>query len=86
MVTIVNAFQCVKCNDIIYSRAHHDFRYCSCGCCFVDGGFEYTHCGWETDFKPKQIQLPVNATKQELYEDWNFMIDAYDIIKGGCTA
>ena len=33
--------KCLKCNDIIESKHRHDFVWCSCGSCAVDGGDEY---------------------------------------------
>ena len=44
----VYTVKCPKCGDRIYSRARHDFRYCSCNYLFVDGGFEYTRIGAES--------------------------------------
>ena len=41
MVT-VNAIECQKCKEVIWSTHQHDFRYCSCGKIAVDGGQEYT--------------------------------------------
>ena len=38
---IKNAIQCKYCSDIIESHSVHDFKYCSCGACAVDGGHEY---------------------------------------------
>ena len=37
----VQAIVCPKCGDTLFSRARHDFRYCSCGEVAVDGGFDY---------------------------------------------
>ena len=37
----VNKIKCQKCGDIIESNSVHDFNYCSCGTCAVDGGKEY---------------------------------------------
>ena len=37
----VNRIRCRKCGDIIESTSVHDFRWCSCGACAVDGGLEY---------------------------------------------
>jgi len=39
----INAIQCKKCLDIIYSRNQHDYRKCSCLDDYVaiDGGNEY---------------------------------------------
>lgn len=29
--------KCLKCNDIIESLSVHDFKYCKCGACSIDG-------------------------------------------------
>ena len=80
-MTKVNAIKCLKCGDTIYSRAVHDFRQCSCGECFIDGGFEYVRIGGdEKNWKSKKIN--VNATKKELYDDWNTRTDKFGKIKG----
>ncbi len=49
---IRNAIRCKKCGDIIESKTVHDFKFCSCGSCAVDGGHDYLRrCGnlgdWE---------------------------------------
>lgn len=41
--------RCLKCNDIIESLSVHDFKYCKCGACSIDGGNDYTRIGG--DFK-----------------------------------
>lgn len=77
----VNAIKCKLCGDKIYSRANHDFHWCSCGSVAIDGGFEYVKiCGDEKNYKVMKIN--VDATKQELYVDWNHGIDKFGIIKG----
>jgi hypothetical protein len=38
---ITNKIQCIMCSDVIESTHCHDFKYCSCGNCAVDGGHEY---------------------------------------------
>lgn len=43
---IRNAAQCLECEDIIESTHTHDFKYCSCGNIFVDGGKDYLRRGW----------------------------------------
>ncbi len=43
---IKNAIRCKKCGDIIESKTVHDFKFCSCGSCAVDGGHDYLRrCG-----------------------------------------
>ena len=41
MKIIHNKIQCLKCGDVIESFDVHDFKYCSCESCAVDGGKEY---------------------------------------------
>ena len=78
----INALKCKKCSDTIFSRAQHDFHYCSCGATFVDGGFEYIRYGWEPDVgRPEEVEIEVEATKAELYQDWNKRTDKFGIIK-----
>ena len=82
----INALQCPSCGDLIFSRANHDFRYCSCGKCFVDGGFSSyggRHGFDPTYGPPKSIEIEVNTTQRELYDDWNHRKDRYGIIKSG---
>ena len=35
----VGAMFCKNCKEIIISRSQHDFVTCSCGTCFLDGGY-----------------------------------------------
>ena len=37
--------KCLKCLDTIQSFDRHDFKWCSCGNVFIDGGFDYIRCG-----------------------------------------
>lgn len=76
----VYALQCQDCFDIIYSRARHDFRSCTCGKVSVDGGFDYCKRVF-TDIPPKGITKRIKATKQEMYEDWNNNVNKYGLIR-----
>lgn len=68
----VFGIRCPDCNDIIYSRAQHDFIRCDCGSCYVDGGFEYFRCGGEKLNKIERMQINLkDATKSILYDCWN---------------
>ena len=69
----VTGLECVYCGDIIYSRAHHDFHWCSCQETAVDGGFDYLRCIGQG----KPIKVDVDATKRDLYNDWNEGKDEY---------
>lgn len=43
---IRNAIRCNLCGDEIESKTVHDFVWCKCGACAVDGGHEYLkRCG-----------------------------------------
>lgn len=49
---IRNAIRCKKCGDIIESKSVHDFKFCSCGSCAVDGGHDYLRrCGDHEDWE-----------------------------------
>jgi hypothetical protein len=37
---------CPHCKQLIISQYTHDFRYCFCGYCYVDGGKSYMRMGW----------------------------------------
>ena len=39
--------RCKICGDIIKSYYRHDFKFCSCGSCYVDGGNDYFRCGYK---------------------------------------
>ena len=36
-----NKIQCRLCGDVIESTHSHDFKYCKCKACAVDGGHDY---------------------------------------------
>lgn len=38
---IHNRIRCTHCGDVIESFSVHDFKWCSCKACAVDGGREY---------------------------------------------
>lgn len=77
----VSAIKCKKCGDIIYSRTVHDFRTCTCEACFIDGGFDYCRIGGNLD-DIEDVEVNVEATKGDLYQDWNFQENKYGLIKG----
>ena len=58
---IKNAIRCKKCGDVIESKTVHDFKFCSCGSCAVDGGHDYLRrCGnredWEELSKAEKVE------------------------------
>ena len=40
-----NKLKCLKCGNEIQSLYRHDFKWCSCGNLFIDGGNDYCRCG-----------------------------------------
>jgi len=78
----IKAIQCPTCKDIIYSRARHDFRFCSCLSIAVDGGFDYRKIVCKKRDEVKDVDIEVDATKSDLYNDWNNRIDEFGLIKG----
>ena len=75
----VTCITCPICKETIYSRARHDFRHCKCGDTFIDGGFDYARYGSEG--VPILSNKDVNATKRELYDDWNTGTDKFGKIE-----
>ena len=82
----IHAIRCNKCGDTVYSRARHDFRYCSCGSVFADGGLEYQRYGFGKSYVDElptftAVEIDVDVTPKELYDDWNHRHDCYGLIK-----
>ena len=77
----VKVIKCNKCGDIIFSRARHDFHHCTCKSIFVDGGFDYLRFGGNAE-DIESVEIEVDATMGELYNDWNRSIDKFGTIKG----
>jgi hypothetical protein len=80
MRTRVWTVTCPKCGVEMYSRARHDARSCMDGT-MVDGGFDYLHYGWPRGYDRLRIRTRyVNATRRQLYDDWNRGIDRFGSI------
>lgn len=75
------AIKCKRCGSTVFSRARHDFRWCSCNLVAIDGGNNYTRTAGDPE-NFKSIQLDIEQTKKELYDDWNTNADKYGLIKG----
>lgn len=55
-IKTMKGIQCKNCNDRIFSFYRHDFKWCSCGNVFVDGGRDYLRYGVKDDnFKSFKI-------------------------------
>jgi len=61
---IRNAIRCVKCGDVIESVSVHDFKFCSCGACAVDGGHEYLRrVGDREDWEDVSVTIDNDETE-----------------------
>jgi len=79
----VKAITCPRCKDTIYSRAGHDFHSCTCGDVSVDGGPKLERVLWQAGCgfeQPKPVEVTINATPQELYDDWNNRVNRFGVI------
>jgi hypothetical protein len=86
--TTVRCIQCPQCKDVIYSRCRHDMRWCSCGTCAIDGGFDYIKicCKDDTVFETLMedvLHIDVPVTKRQLYDDWNYRFNQFGLLKQG---
>lgn len=80
----VHGLKCTLCGDTIYSRAGHDFRFCTCGNIFVDGGQEdHGRHGYHVadSYEPAHLTVK-NITKKDLFHDWNNRTDKYGLVHG----
>jgi len=75
--TRIATVTCNGCGDEIYSRARHDFKSCECGKTHIDGGFDYVKTGFDPSIGFSPHIRYVNATKEELYQDWNLQKDKF---------
>lgn len=71
--TYISALFCTKCNNIIFSRAVHDYRRCDCGNCSVDGGSEY----FKTTIHDEESSIFVMLDSEivlrlAMFSDYNF--------------
>lgn len=63
----VKGIECPACGAQIWSRHTHDFRFCPCDYCFVDGGRDYLRSGWGGDGlpdlgPPKTVEIEITET------------------------
>lgn len=55
---IVNAIQCQKCKQIIWSTHQHDMRWCDCGTVAIDGGQAYSRIlGDRENWEPHALTI-----------------------------
>ena len=77
----VNAVECKECDATDYSRTHEDVRMCTCGRVTVMGGQEHFKFDVYTNPTYEVKKIKVEASAQELYDDWESMEDKFGLIK-----
>lgn len=79
----LKAVRCKGCGNVLVSRARHDFRTCDCGSISVDGGqTDYLKVSFDPKIGYEHLEVDLDVTLQELYDDWNKGTDKFGIIKG----
>lgn len=80
---IRNAIRCKKCGDVIESKTFHDFKWCKCHSCAVDGGHDYLRrvgdCDvWEdlSECIPTTNKYPGMYIKEAL-EEWGMSVKEF---------
>ncbi len=56
-VILVNQAQCLICFEVVVSKHQHDFKSCTCGNIFVDGGKDYIRRGYRNRNKFKECSV-----------------------------
>lgn len=72
-----NAIQCKHCGDVIESTYRHDFKWCSCRTCAIDGGHNYLKRCYKNS--PEEDFIDLSEAREEEYEKLN-EIDWFDVI------
>ena len=65
-MVISNQAKCLICGDEIFSATVHDFKYCSCGNIFVDGGMSYVRHGFKDRDKYMNLSIEVDELTVEM--------------------
>lgn len=61
-----NRIKCKRCGDIIESVYGHDFVWCSCGSCAVDGGTSYLKRAWASNGEiPEDVYEELSEFKED---------------------
>ncbi len=61
----VSGIKCPRCKEELWSKYTHDFHYCGCGYCFIDGGRHYTRFGWGAKYNPDGPQDLIHLAEME---------------------
>lgn len=78
----VHGIKCKKCGDIIYSRARHDMRWCTCGACAIDGGqYDYIKITGDKEDWELTGDFDIKETFQQVHDDWSYGTNKLGLIK-----
>lgn len=66
---IRNRIKCLKCGNIIESKYRHNFIWCPCGSCAVDGGTSYLKRAWRPDTKGFEEMSVVEIIEEDKNEN-----------------
>lgn len=79
MKIIHNRIKCLKCGDVIESNSVHDFKFCSCQACAVDGGHDYLRRlghveDWKDMSETEEVEdEPAKKIPENWWEDEDFI-------------
>jgi len=79
---MIEAFKCLKCGDIIYSRCLEDVRTCSCGNIEASHGQRSVMCIIKSTKDYVAISLQRFVTKKQLKQDFKNNTNKYGLIIG----
>lgn len=60
-----NSIICTHCSDEIVSEHRHDFKYCTCFTCSVDGGRDYLRRGFKNPSDYKETSVTTDSPHSE---------------------
>lgn len=64
---IHNRIRCKICGDVIESTSRHDFKWCKCKACAVNGGHDYLKRAWDPYAFPGK--MPIDVTMDDIIEE-----------------
>ena len=76
----IKAVKCQNCEDVVFSRTDEDFRECSCGSVNASGGQTHFKAESVPNAKHKVVEVNLNLSMEDLYDDWDQMTDNYGVI------
>lgn len=56
--------ECAICNELLYSRARHDYHSCKCGTTSIDGGRDYLKYSFHRELEPRRVFIDLLTGKE----------------------